>query len=107
MNTKKLYNDLSKLPELAIDLNAAHSDGKRYDEKELLSIIDSHLNGGYQERWSTDPDDIYNYYGIGEEADEGDLYYYGFKEHPRIQLKKDWNKLKNIYKKIQQGKYND
>lgn len=97
-NPKKLHDDLLKIMYLPGDLAAANDDGQAYDIDNLISIIEKWI---HTNAWTVDSFNFQNETGIDPDEmttqeQKRELWNY------KRKLTLDYNKLKRIYKKIQE-----
>ena len=94
---KKIHDDLKSLIFVEGDIIAADEDNQGYDLNNLISIMKKWLNSSI---WDMESDEFRMEFGDWEEKDEDVFWpYANNKIEMKNKLRKDFNKLKIIYKK--------
>ena len=94
---KKIHDDLKSLIFVEGDIIAADEDNQGYDLNNLISIMKKWLNSSI---WDMKSDEFRMEFGDWEEKDEDAFWpYANNKIEMKNKLRKDFNKLKIIYKK--------
>ena len=91
-STRKIHDGLKSLIFVEGDIIAADEDNQGYDLNNLISIMKKWLNSSI---WDMESDEFRMEFGDWEEKDEDA----NNKVEMKNKLKKDFNKLKIIYKK--------
>ena len=96
-STRKIHDGLKSLIFVEGDIIAADEDNQGYDLNNLISIMKKWLNSSI---WDMDSDEFRMEFGDWAEQDEDVFWpYANNKVEMKNKLKKDFNKLKIIYKK--------
>lgn len=100
-NIKKLHDDLSKLIFVKDDIETADADKQGCGLQNLMSIMEKYIHSNI---WSMDSFEFKNQFGEWEEKDPKDVFW-PYTDN-LVQMKRkltfDHNKLRRIYKKVQE-----
>lgn len=95
---KKIHDDLKSLIFVEGDIIAADEDNQGYDLNNLISITEKWLNSSI---WDMKSDEFRMEFGDWEEKEEDVFWpYANNKVEMKNKLKKDFNKLKIVYKNL-------